>query len=770
MKSYLPLIFTSFLAVLLAQPGFGQKAATASAITFKIASPIGSHMVLQQGKPTSVWGTAKPDSQITVAFAGQNHKAKADADGNWSVTLDALKLSKEGQKMTVTSTHGEAKESTTFEDVLVGEVWMCSGQSNMGWTLNRAHNAEEAIKSAKYPHMRLFKTKLGTSAEVTHDVVGKWEMCTPETAAGFSAVGYFFGRELAEELDGTPIGLINTAWGGKPSEAFTSREKLETINVMQPLIEEFESKQAKYDPAKASANYDTQIVAWEKNVKEMKEKAKKAPKKEGEPPVRLPRKPVYQGAPNLQPNYPASIYNDIIAPWTHYAVQGAIWYQGESNARRAVQYRDIFPAMIEDWRDQWSDDLSFYFVQLANFKEPVKKANQESSWAELQEAQAMALRLPKTGMAIVNDIGEAKNIHPGNKEDVGKRLARWALKHDYGKAIDPVSGPIYKSHAVEGSTIRVQFDHAGKGLKAHGEKSLGGFEVAGEDGVYVWADAKIADDGKSVVASSKQVAKPVSVRYAWAANPTKANLVNSADLPTSLFRTDDHPRVTEGSFTLAASAKVFDPRNVRRKNAELEKLGWTVLFDGFNTDSWKNPYDFGNVKVVAGEIHLEANKKFFLATKETFGDFHFSGEVKLPEGPANSGFMFRCHVEPGKVYGYQAEVDGSDRRWSGGLYDEGRRKWVWPSMKGKSKPEFLAHSEKSLAHFATDKVRNALKRNDWNRYEIVCKGNSITIKVNGVVTTNIKDDVDASGHIAIQHHGEEGAVYKFRNLMVRELK
>ena len=201
-----------------------------------------------------------------------------------------------------------------------------------------------------------------------------------------------------------------------------------------------------------------------------------------------------------------------------------------------------------------------------------------------------------------------------------------------------------------------------------------------------------------------------------------------------------------------------------------EKDGWTELFNGKDLEGWTNPYTHGSAEVVDGEIHLLANKKFFLVTEQKFGDFELELEIKLPEGKANSGVMFRCHVQPNKVFGYQAECDGSDRRWSGGLYDEGRRGWIWPSTKGRSKEEFLGHEEESKAHFAKPEVRDALKRNDWNTYRITCKGNKIKIEVNGVVTTEITDDTDAEGPIGIQHHGEKGQTYKFRNIRIKELK
>ena len=751
------------LASVLPFPVHSQDSA-ASSEALRLAAPIGDHMVLQQGKPTSVWGWAPVGAAVEVSFAGQSHQAKADADGAWVVTLEPLKTNSKAQVLTVTS----GDTTLELEDVLVGEVWMCSGQSNMAWTLDRTGDAETFIAAADHPQIRLFNTARETASEPQRDCTGEWAVCTPESAKSFSAVGYHFGRTLAEALEkDTPIGLVNTAWGGKPSESFTSWKKLASVPTAERLLDEWDQQQAAFDEPKATAAYEKAQTRWEEQVAKIREEAKA----QGEKATKFPRRPQPPVAPALNSNFPASISNHMIEPWTHYAIAGAIWYQGESNQWRARQYRDIFPAMIEDWRERWDDDFPFYFVQLANFMDPSTEPGTPNQWAELQEAQLLTLqRVPDTGIAIINDIGEARDIHPKNKNDVGKRLARWALAEHYGKEVDPISGPLYREHAVEKDGVRITFDHVGDGLKTRDGGKLQRFEIAGEDQEFVWANAKITKDGQSVIVSSPDVKKPASVRYAWAANPEGANLVNSAGLPASLFRTDEWPGITDGVQTFAESQVKRQVANLDKVHAQLEERGWTVLFNGRDLTGWKNPYEWGEATVVDGEIHLLADKKFFLCTEKTYGDFVFTGEVKLPEGKANSGFMFRCHVEPNKVFGYQAEVDGSDRRWSGGLYDEGRRGWIWPSQKGRSKEEkFLAHQEESQAHFKKPEVQNALKRLDWNKYEITCRGSQITIKVNGVVTTRFQDDTDAEGYIGIQHHGEDGQVYRFRNLYLREL-
>ena len=754
----------AFALFLVAEPTVLVAREVQAPVALKLAAPIGDHMVLQQGKATSIWGMAPAGSEVTVSFAGQTIEATANEKGEWIAKLSPLKQNAAAQALTVKA----VGETLAVEDILVGEVWMCSGQSNMAWTLNKTDDAETAVAAADHPKIRLFTTSKQTAAAPQRDCVGEWQFCTPETAPNFSAVGYHFGRELREALGpDTPIGLVCTAWGGKPSEAFTSRAKLETVPAAKRLLEGWDARQSAYDEVAAKAAFEKALAKWEAAVKKIREGAKAAGRKPG----RLPRRPLEPMAPQLDSNFPASISNQNIEPWTNYAIAGAIWYQGESNQWRAKQYGEIFPAMIEDWRERWGDELPFYFVQLANFQAPSTEPGVPNQWAELQESQRLTLeRVPKTGMAIINDIGEASNIHPKNKRDVGKRLALWALAKDYGKAIDPISGPLYRERKVEGDKVRVFFDHVGGGLKSCDGGKLARFEIAGKDQKFVWAEAEIAPDGKSVIVSSPEVKAPASVRYAWAANPEGANLVNSAGLPASLFRTDDWKLLTDGVETKADDEARRRLAGIGKVHAKLEEGGWTILFNARDLDNWMNPYDYGKVAIVGDEIHLEAEKKFFLCTREKFGDFMLVGEVHLPEGKANSGFMFRCHVEPGKVYGYQAEVDGSDRCWSGGLYDEGRRKWLWPSKEGNTQEErYLDHAEESQAHFAKPEVKNALKRNDWNKYMITCKGDRITIKVNGVTTTNFRDDMDAEGHIGIQHHGEKGAVYRFRNLYLKKL-
>jgi sialate O-acetylesterase len=487
----------------------------------KLPAVIGDNMVLQRGKAARIWGWAEPDEQIMVSVSWRTVRwaVTADKKGKWSFEMTPPKTSGP-HEMTLSG-----KNTITIKNILVGEVWVCSGQSNMQMSVRSSANAEQEISGADYPNIRLFSVERKVARQPQTDCAGSWSLCSPQTVPGFSAVAYFFGRELHEELD-VPIGLIHTSWGGTPAEAWTRRGVLESEPDCAPILQRFDEAMAAYP--EAMKKYEEEVKTW----KEAVEKAKS----EGKKPPRRPRTPF--GPEN--PHSPAGLYNAMIAPLIPYGIGGAIWYQGESNAGRAYQYRRLFPAMIKNWRDDWGQGaFPFLFVQLANFMavdpEPV-----DIAWAELREAQLMTLALPNTGMAVIIDIGEANDIHPKNKQDVGKRLALWALAGTYGKKL-VYSGPIYKSMRVEDDKIVLQFEHIGGGLFAKEGDSLKGFAIAGPDRKFVWADAKI--DGDTVVASSDKVAEPVAVRYAWANNPI-CNLYNKDGLPASPFRTDDWPGLT----------------------------------------------------------------------------------------------------------------------------------------------------------------------------------------------------------------------------------
>jgi sialate O-acetylesterase len=420
---------------------------------------------------------------------------------------------------------GDSSGMVEVHDLLVGEVWMASGQSNMQRPLAGADHGKEDTAAADYPGIRMFLAQGRPHDQPQRKAGGSWVVCSPSTAGEFSAVGYYFAQRLHQEL-GVPIGIIRPVFPGKPVEAFTSREGLLAKPEGAALVHALDEEVSTFK------EQEPQLMA-----------AFKAAMASGEP-GRRRRGPHMPYSPALEEDAPSALYNGMIHAWVGYAMKGAIWYQGESNASRAKQYETIFPQLIEDWRCLWKNDFPFYFVQLANFKEPSTAPGIPDEWAELQNAQRLALSLPKTGMAVINDIGMAGDVHPTNKRDVGYRLARWALAKEYGKTGFCIAGPIFKSSEIVGGKARIGFDHA-KGLKSRDGGALKRFEIAEEDRKWFWADAVI--DGETVVVSSKDVPQPVAVRYAWAANPEGANLVNDDGLPASLFRTDDWKLSTEAS-------------------------------------------------------------------------------------------------------------------------------------------------------------------------------------------------------------------------------
>ncbi|NNC87377.1 MAG: sialate O-acetylesterase [Akkermansiaceae bacterium] len=487
------------------------------------------HMVVQRDRPIVIWGTAKPGAGVTVNFKGKTRDTTAGEDGAWRVELPKEKASAGGRDLTVTS----GGETRTISDVLVGEVWFASGQSNMAWPVSRTHEADADIARARYPAIRMFLADLTPARDPQSDIGGSWQVCTPENVPRWSAAAYFFALPLHKEL-GVPVGIIRSAWGGKPVETFTSREALAAIPEGKAMLAGLDAAIADYDPEAAAANHAAALEKWEKRLAAHKER-KQAGKEVGRP----PRKPALAKDPAVTEGKPGVLYNGMIHPFVGYPMRGAIWYQGESNANHGTAhiYRKLFSTMITDWRKRWDDEFSFLWVQLANFRQPANEPGAVDSWALLQDEQRRTLALPKTGMAVANDIGAADDIHPRNKKEVGRRLALWALKHDYG--MDVVAhGPLYKRHTIDGDKVIITFDYA-EGLKTRDGGFVQRIEIAGKDRVWHWADAEIK--GNTLVVSSPAVPAPVAARYAWCSNPQGANLVNQAGLPASVFRTDDWP-------------------------------------------------------------------------------------------------------------------------------------------------------------------------------------------------------------------------------------
>ena len=622
------------------------------------ATIFGDHMVLQRDTEVAVWGWADPGEHVTVqgSWSDASRVTVTGSDGRWSVRIATPAA---GGPHTLSI---KGSNELVFEDVLVGEVWVCSGQSNMAWGVRSSANPEEEIKSAQHPNLRIFNVGRSISMTPAEDVTGQWAAVTPASIPDFSAVGYFFGREVQKNI-GIPVGLIGTNWGGTVAESWTSREGLADYEEFVPLVEQIDqhltagtgdslsAKQAQWwDKLEATdaggkgewMNPRLDTAGWKQATLpglfsdfgygdfdgcmwyrrsvtvpadwagqdlvmdlgpvddmdltylngELVGSTRKAGQHNVARHYAIPADRVHAGRANVitvcvvdtggggavglntemvlrpkegdgrldlsgawrakagnpisdfgsfphgnwfHPNYVTALHNGMIAPIVPYGIRGAIWYQGESNRGRAAQYRRVFPGMITDWRDKWGiGDFSFYFVQLA----PYHYGGDTGELAELREAQTMTLDLPSTGMAVTMDIGNVKDIHPLNKQDVGKRLAQWALAKDYG--LDVVySGPLYRSMVVVGDTARLHFDHAA-GLRAGGEGPPN-FTVAGTDGVFHPADARI--DGETILVRSDAVSAPTAVRYCWGTTD-EGELFNGAGLPASSFRTDAWPAVS----------------------------------------------------------------------------------------------------------------------------------------------------------------------------------------------------------------------------------
>lgn len=538
----------------------------------KMPAIFGDHMVLQQSINLPVWGSADAGEEVSVTVGGETAKATAGSDGKWLVKLPPLPSGTTPVTMTVAG-----KNTFTFQDVLIGDVWLCSGQSNMEFGVGITTNGKDEIANANLPLLRLFTVPHVTAiapmddikTDAGHPMIGHWVVCTPESVAktgtwsGFSAVGYFFGREI-QKTTGGPVGLIAAHWGGTPAEDWTSLSGLQKEPMLKNYVDAFDQFNADYPqivaeyPAKHAAYlaerakwdqevgnaYKTTLQEWNDAVAKAKASGQAAPAK----PQPATPAPVAPKGPDggSYPTTPTILYNAMIAPLVPYGLKGVAWYQGESNTGAPGEYQTLFGRMITDWREKWGQgNFPFLFVQISilNIPEPAG-----SGWSLVREAQLKTLALPATGMAVSIDVGNPANVHYADKQDVGLRLAQAAKHVAYGQDI-VYSGPIYDKMQVEGGAIRLSFTQVGGGLiignypTASGlppkpPTTLLGFVIAGADKKWVSADAKI--DGNTVVVSSPQVPNPVAVRYAWASwFRAGNNLYNKEGLPASPFRTDD---------------------------------------------------------------------------------------------------------------------------------------------------------------------------------------------------------------------------------------
>lgn len=499
-------------------------------LALDFAPPFQDHVVLQRGKPVPIWGAATPGEPVTLRFSDQEHRAMVDTEGHWRIVLDPLDASRDGRELTVVC----GVETLRLSDVLVGDVWLCSGQSNMEFALAPCLGATEDIAAADLPLVRQLKIPWkSSSVPLDRSAHGGWIPCTPKSAGSFSAVGFYFAREISKAIE-VPVGIISCNWSGSNIEPWIPPIGYRMVPALQAQATEVDAG----DPTTAiGARNHREFLELMRSWILSADSALKA----GRYPPPMPSAP---GPTDNKTRY----YNGMVHPLASFALRGVLWYQGESNGNEGLSYTAKMQALVTGWRTMFRQgDLPFLYVQLANHqKSDPDKPEGGDGWSRLREAQLSSLTIPKTGMAVTIDIGDAADIHPKNKADVGIRLARWALASEYGKQIVP-SGPLFRRQTVIGSTISIEFEHAENGLMMAAKQGrmeatptpdaeLRWFSIAGSD--KVWHSAKAQIVGNRLVVSSPRVPAPVAVRYAFAMNPAGANLYNSDGLPASPFRTD----------------------------------------------------------------------------------------------------------------------------------------------------------------------------------------------------------------------------------------
>jgi len=489
----------------------------------RLPAVISRNMVLQRDRPVPVWGWAEPGERVTVSIAGQSASAKAADDGHWQVVLPKLRATTDraGLKMVV---RGSSGGSVTVENVLVGDVWLCTGPSNIRWPVKRSNNARQEIPAADYPQIRFFTVEPKTAETPRADCDGRWVSCSPGTVGDFSAIGYYFARRLHKELD-VPIGVLQSFWGGSRIEAWTSRKSLEAEPALKPILDWWDESVANFDPAKAEAIHRKQLESWRR--------AAAAAKSAGRRP---PRKPQPLGELRSSPHRPANLYNGMIVPLVPYRLRGIISYQGLGNLFVVRHARILLPTMIRDWRAAWGQpELPFGMVQPAPYPCSHLVGNPEA-YSRLREAQLLTLKtVANTGIAATMDLGDLEEVHFTNKQEVARRMALWALARVYERQL-VYSGPMYESMTVEGDRIRIRFTHTGSGLITEDGKPPSHFTIAGAEGKFHPATAAIAGD--TVVVHCDRVPRPAAVRFAWE-DDAIPNLRNREGLPASLFRTDE---------------------------------------------------------------------------------------------------------------------------------------------------------------------------------------------------------------------------------------
>jgi sialate O-acetylesterase len=619
----------------------------------RLPKVFGSHMVMQQEKPLVVWGWATPNETVKVQLGTASAQTQANANGEWKVTLPAMKA---GGPYTLTVS---GSSNVQFDDVMIGEVWLCSGQSNMEMGIGMCNNAKEEIAAANYPGIRLLMIPNKWMPDPQSDTTeskneGTWKLCSPTTVAeggwgGFSAAAYYFGRELHKQL-GVSVGLIDATWGGTRIESWTPPEGFAEVPA---LGHEYELVQL------ADARTELHRQRLEQTLKETEQWLASARQAVAQK-TSAPKMPTYP--PELQPPHDVqnatALYNGMIHPLCPFTIRGAIWYQGESNSGEGRLYTERMKALIAGWRKIWNEgDFPFYFVQIA----PYNYGGNGERIGEFWEAQAEAVKIPNVGMAVVTDIGDLKDIHPKNKQEVGRRLALLALAKTYDRDKLVCSGPTFKSMAVEGNKLRINFDNA-IGLASRDQKPLSWFEIIDADeGGFVKADAQI--DGSSIVLSSPEVKHPVAMRFAWnmLAEP---NLMNSAGLPAGAFRAGTAPN---RDFLVLNVPEAKQYKLVY--DLDLAKLGSAISYDVDNHAKLEGPFDRIAYFLELGRE--DGNPQFVYTSMDAFTDS--LGKVGIPT--VESGAHFQQNVAHLNVYSNVREIT-TGTNLSGGNIE------FWPNNYG----------------------------------------------------------------------------------------
>lgn len=491
------------------------------AADLRLASIFTDHAVLQRDVEVPVWGWAGTGAHVAVEFAGQKKTATADANGKWLVRLDPLKT--DAGPKTLTVSDGGTGPAIVISDILVGEVWLGAGQSNMAMHVSAARDFETEKTAAIFPGVRMYKEDSDVAETAQADGRGSWVVCAPDTVGKFSATLFFFGREIYLAL-GVPVGLINSSEGGTPIESWISPEAQRGSRELAPFLASLEEASATDPGEEVMEKYERALAGWEAASKKARAENKPAPPRKPQDPVALQKRKARRAVIG-------GWFNGRISPLIPYAIRGVVWYQGEANTKgtKPLFYQYQLPLLVNDWRRRWGYDFPFAWAQLPNCEAAGK------DWAPIREAELKTLALPKTGMSINIDIGEPKNIHPKNKQEVGRRLSLWALGTVYGQKVASTSGPLPTGHEIQGGDVALSFSHADGGLVAK-DGELIGFVIAGAD--KQWKPAKARIEGGRVLVSSPDVKQPAAVRYAWENCPA-CNLYNGAGLPASPFRTDD---------------------------------------------------------------------------------------------------------------------------------------------------------------------------------------------------------------------------------------